>query len=192
MSRFTLKSLTIEDPRTREKGERAGGWGLVASEREIPEVVIARYRDLERVANGERWTAQDRHAHQPEVREVKRQLDQAEAVHTTAVRQREAFEREHPVRVRMGVGQIVELRQAEERAKDAQEKARVTWRSAWDDPKLQTRTHTEVKSHNAEIDRAKKELEERKPEFELAVKFREQELQRDRGQEKGRGFEIER
>ena len=108
------------------------------------------------------------------------------------VAEQEAFEREHPVRARMGVGQIVELRQAEERTKEAQEKARVTWRSAWDDPKLQTRTHTEVKGHNAEIDRAKKELEERKPEFELAVKFREQELQRDRGQEKGRGFEIER
>ena len=108
------------------------------------------------------------------------------------MRQREAFEREHPVKARMGVGQIVELRSAEERAKEAQEKARVTWRSAWGDPKLQTRTHTEVKAHNGEIDRAKKEIEERKPEFELAVKFREQELQRDRGHEKGRGMERER
>jgi len=87
-------------------------------------VGIVRYRDLERVAKGERWTAQDRNAHQPEVREVKRQLDQIEAVHTTAVRQREAFERDHPVRARMGVGQIVELRDAEERAKEKQERGR--------------------------------------------------------------------
>ena len=85
---------------------------------------IVRYRDLERVAKGERWTAQDRNAHQPEVREVKRQLDQIEAVHTTAVRQREAFERDHPVRARMGVGQIVKLRAVEKTAKEKMERGR--------------------------------------------------------------------
>lgn len=161
-------------------------------EREIPEVVIARYRDLEFVARGERWTAQDRHAEQSEVREVKRLLDQAEAVHTAAVREREAFELEHPVKARMGIGQIVELRSTEERTKEAAEKARETWRSSWEDPNLQARTRAEVKSHNQEIDRAKKELGELQPAFERAVKVREQERERDRGQDKDRGMERER
>ena len=51
------------------------GLSTSAASGRSPELGIARYRDLEHVANGERWTAQDRHAHQPEVRKVKRQLD---------------------------------------------------------------------------------------------------------------------
>jgi hypothetical protein len=89
-------------------------------------MVITRYQDLERVVKGERWTAQDRHAAQSEVREAKWQLDQAEAAYTAAVREQEIFERELPVKAKMGVGQIVELRAAEEKVKEAPEKAQVT------------------------------------------------------------------
>jgi hypothetical protein len=92
----------------------------------------------------------------------------------------------------MGVGQIVELQASEERTKENLEKVRMTWRAVWDDPQIQARTRAEVKSHNTELDRAKKELDELHPDFENAVKVREQELQRDRGHEKDRGMERER
>ncbi len=91
----------------------------------------------------------------------------------------------------MGVGQVVELRAAEERTKESLEKAKSAWRSAWDDQKLQARTRTEVKTHNTGLDRAKKELDELHPAFERAVKVREQERERDRGLEKDRGLERE-
>lgn len=83
---------------------------------------------------GSSWIFRNRVGRLVGSRAGKRQLYQAEAVHTTAARQREAFELEHPVKARMGVGQIVELRAAEERTKESLEKAKSAWRAVWDDP----------------------------------------------------------
>jgi len=137
-------------------------------EKELPEVKVSQYLNLERISKRDHVTATEVHKQQPEVRKAKQALEQQQAKQITAEKKREIFETDHPWQVKMNRKSWQEIQKNEMDAKNSHEKAEEAFNKTWDDPDLQNLSKQQAGEHNSEIDQAKEQLEELKPGYEQA------------------------
>jgi hypothetical protein len=167
-------------------------------EKEIPEVIIEKYENLETISKRDRVTGPEVHQQQPNVRKAKQLYDRSKDKFATAQERREVFEADHPLKAKMGMGGIKDLRETEREAGERKNKAFEAYEKTWKDPELQDMSKRLAKEYNEEIEQSKGQLEELKPDFEDAKEFlgkeqehaKEMKLERslERGLERGFGF----
>lgn len=144
-----------------------------------PDPVIQRYNELERLAGQEiAKEAGSTLSQYPEIKTAADQIERSKGVLSGATRERRQFELDHPIKAKTGLGQISKLRQAEQEARKALNRAKKEHGRAWDDPKLQQKAVDETNARNRAIVDARNELEQLKPLHEVALRAKERENQR--------------